>query len=86
MSNLKKLPNIGPELAKRLEIAGINSSEKLIEIGTKNAFIRLKTVFPEACYNQLYALEGAVQGICWHKLSFERKQELKDFMRMIGKE
>jgi DNA transformation protein len=60
MSELIKLPNIGSELAKRLELAGIKSSEELIEAGTESAFIRLKTVFPNACHNQLYALEGAI--------------------------
>ncbi len=83
MSELTKLPNIGSELAKRLDLAGIKTVEKLIELGTENAFIRLRTVFPDACHNQLYALEGAIQGIRWHAISKERKQELQDFMKMI---
>ncbi|MCD4832512.1 MAG: TfoX/Sxy family protein [Bacteroidales bacterium] len=85
MSELTKLPNIGPELAKRLELAGIKSSKKLAELGTENAFIRLKTVFPGACHNQLYALEGAIQGIRWHGISKERKVELQEFMKMTQK-
>ena len=85
MSELTKLPNIGLELAKRLELAGIKSSKKLAELGTENAFIRLKTVFPGACHNQLYALEGAIQGIRWHGISKERKVELQEFMKMTQK-
>ena len=85
MSELTKLPNIGQELAKRLEFAGIKSSEELKRIGAENAFIRLKTVFSGACHNQLYALEGAIQGIRWHGISKERKQELQEFMKMIQK-
>lgn len=86
MSELTKLPNIGSELAKRLDLAGIKTVKKLIELGTENVFIRLKTVFPDACHNQLYALEGAIQGIRWHGISKERKQELQEFMKMIPKD
>ena len=86
MSDLTKLPNIGQELAKRLELAEIYSPEQLLEIGAEKAFVRLKTVFPQACHNQLYALEGAIQGIRWHGISKERKQELQEFMRMFQKD
>jgi len=86
MSKLTNLSNIGPELAKRLELAGINSPEELSDIGAEDAFVRLKTVFPGACHNQLYALEGAIQGIRWHGISKERKQELQEFMRMLQKD
>ncbi len=85
MGNLSNLPNIGKELAKSLELAGINSAEHLKETGTENAFIKLKTVFPGTCHSQLYALEGAIQGIRWHGVSKERKEELKEFMKMVQK-
>jgi DNA transformation protein len=71
------------ELANRLELAGIKSSEELIEVGTEKAFIRLRIVFPDACHNQLYALEVAIQGIRWHGISKERKAELQEFFAMI---
>ncbi|MDR1301443.1 MAG: TfoX/Sxy family protein [Treponema sp.] len=32
-----------------------------------------------ACYNRLCAIEGAIQGIRWHNLSDEIKNELKQF-------
>ena len=50
MNNLTKLPNIGSELAKRLGLAGINSSEKLFALGTEKVFIKLKTIYPDACH------------------------------------
>ncbi len=86
MSELTKLPNIGQELAKRLELSGIKSREDFLELGTEKIFIKLKTVFPGACHNQLYALEGAMQGIRWHRISKERKMELQEFMKMIEKD
>jgi len=33
----------------------------------------------------LYALEGAIQGIRWRGLEQGRKQELKEFYRMMNK-
>lgn len=86
MSKLTSLPNIGHEIAKRLEYAGIETPEELSEMGAENAFIKLKTVFPAACHNQLFALEGAIQGIRWHGISKERKAELQEFMKMLEKD
>lgn len=85
MSDLKILPNIGKELAKSLEQADIYSAEELKEVGSENAFIRIKTIDKMACFSKLCALEGAVQGIRWHGISKERKQELQEFMKMIEK-
>jgi DNA transformation protein len=85
MSELKDLPNIGKELEKLLNKVDIKSAEALRQVGSKNAFIQLKTIYPSACISKLCALEGAVQGIRWHNLSSERKQELKEFLKMIEK-
>ncbi len=85
MSDLTELPNIGKELAKRLELAGFENAEALKAAGTEKVFINLKTVFPGVCHNQLYAIEGAVQGIRWHYLTEQRKQELREFFKMAEK-
>ncbi|HAN18219.1 MAG: competence protein TfoX [Bacteroidetes bacterium GWC2_33_15] len=85
MTELTSLPNIGKELAKTLQQVGIKSGEELKQVGSENAFIRIKTIDPSACINKLCALEGAVQGIRWHNLSKERKQELKEFLKMVEK-
>jgi len=85
MSNLTSLPNIGKIVAGMLEQAGISSAEELKQVGSENAFIRLKAIDPGACLSMLCGLEGAVQGIRWHQLSLERKQELKEFYKMVQK-
>ena len=85
MSDLTKLPNIGKVVAEKLEQVGISSAEELKQVGSENAFIRLKTIDPGACLSMLCGLEGAVQGIRWHNLSPERKQELKEFFKMASK-
>jgi len=85
MSDLKSLPNIGKELEKLLNQVDISTVEELKQAGSENAFIRIKTIDPSACISKLCALEGAVQGIRWHNLTKERKQELKEFLKMVEK-
>lgn len=79
MSELTALANIGKTLADRIELAGITAKSQLKELGAEEVFIRVKSVYPDACINHLYAIEGAVQNIRWHNLSSERKKELKSF-------
>lgn len=79
MNELTTLANIGNTLADRLEQAGISTVQEFKELGAKKVFIRVKCVYPDACINHLYAIEGAVQNIRWHNLSKERKKELKSF-------
>ena len=78
MSNLSTAPNIGKVLAVKLENAGVNSIEILKDISAVNAFIKLKDFDSSSCLSSFYALEGAVQGIRWHNISKERKDELKN--------
>ncbi len=79
MSKLEKQPNIGKELERQLNEVGITTFEELFDIGSKEAWLRIKSVDDSACINRLYALEGAVQGIRWHNLSEDIKGELKEF-------
>ncbi len=85
MVELLTLPNIGAELAKRLRQVGIDSPNELVFIGAEDAFIRLRELDPSVCITQLFALEGAIQGIRWHGLDALRKLELKDFFMHLRK-
>ncbi len=86
MKQLTDLPNIGKTLAKKLNLVGIEKEKVLKEIGSENAIIKIATNENSgACINMLYALEGAIQGIRWHGLDNERKQELKEFYKMLDK-
>ncbi len=80
---LTDLPNIGEELAKRLNQAGIKNDIDLRAAGSKEVFIRLKTIDPGACLNMLYALEGAIKDIRWHQLDKQIKFELKEFFNRL---
>jgi len=71
--------NIGKEMEKKLAAIGIDSSEKLIETGAMQAFLKLKGVYPQVCLVHLYALEGAIENVEFNSLSEEKKKELKEF-------
>jgi len=79
---LTDMPNIGKVVAEKLIQAGIISPEELKTIGTEQAFIRLQTIDETACFSMLQGLEGAIQGIRWHNLPKERKEELKEFFHL----
>lgn len=76
---LSKLPNIGEVLEKQLEAVGIDTPEKLREIGTEQVFLMLKAYETDSCFHKLTAIEGAVRGIPKKNISENRKIELKAF-------
>ena len=79
MGELSNLPNIGKVVEKQLNDVGINTVDELIDIGSKEAWLKIKEVDESACLNRLMALEGAIQNIRWHDLSLEDKKNLKEF-------
>lgn len=81
MEKLSKMPNIGSVLEKKLNDVDINTPEELINIGSKEAFTRIKVIDNTACCSMLCALEGAVQGVRWHNLNDSTKEELKKFFK-----
>jgi len=79
MSDLTAMMNIGREMEKKLTSVGIDSSEKLVRLGAKQAFMQLKQRYPQVCLVHLYTLEGAIHNIEFNGLSEEKKKELKEF-------
>ena len=86
MGELSKLPNIGKVLEGQLNDAGIETVDDLIDIGSKEAWLRIRQMDESACINRLMALEGAIQNIRWHDLSDTDKKDLKDFYSMQKQE
>lgn len=79
MSELTSMRNIGKEMAKKLTKVGIDSSEELIRMGAKQAFLKLKQAYPNVCLVHLYTLEGAIDNTDFNSLSEDTKKELKEF-------
>lgn len=83
MGQLSKLPNIGNKLEDQLIKVGIETVDQLKQIGSKQAWLNIKAIDPSACINRLCALEGAIQGVRWHYLSDEVKDELKELYNAV---
>lgn len=79
MSELISMMNIGKEMERKLTAIGIDSPEKLIETGAKQAFLKLKQTYPQVCLVHLYTLEGAICNTEYNNLSEAKKKELKEF-------
>jgi DNA transformation protein len=79
MGELSKCPNIGKEMEKQLNEAGINTYEELKVLGAEQAWLKIKELDESACIHRLLGLEGALQGIKKTLLSDVRKAELKVF-------
>lgn len=77
------LPNLGKTIEQQLNEVGIETVKQLIEIGSKEAWLRIKAIDDSACINRLYALEGAIEGVRWHNLSEEVKGQLKEFYNIF---
>lgn len=84
MGELNKLPNIGKNLEEKLNDVDIFTRDELLSLGSKVAFMKIRKIDNGACLNMLYALEGAVQGIRWHYLSKETKNDLKIFINSVS--
>jgi DNA transformation protein and related proteins len=86
MKSLIELPNIGKVLAESLEKAGIRNYDDLVNLGSVEAFIRLKQIESDNCYNRLYAIEGAIQETRWHNIPKEERENLKkEYLRLVEK-
>ena len=79
MGELSDLPNIGKVLEEQLNDVGIDTVDDLIDVGSKEAWLKIREMDESACINRLMALEGAIQNIRWHDLSDKDKENLKDF-------
>lgn len=79
MGELSKLPNIGKEVERQLNEAGLFTYEELKEIGAEQAWLKIQAIDPSACIHRLSALEGAIRGVKKTLLPVERKTELREF-------
>ena len=79
MGELSTLPNIGPEVERQLNEAGVTTATELRALGAEDAWLRIQMHDPSACIHRLLALEGAIQGVKKTLLPPARKAELKAF-------
>ena len=79
MGELSKLPNIGKAVEEQLNKVGIDTAEKLRELGAERAWLEIQKIVDSDCIHRLLALEVAICGVKKTLLPDERKAELKEF-------
>lgn len=79
MAELSVMRNIGREIEKKLNSIEINTPEELRDLGSKEAYCRLKMQYPNVCLVHLYTLEGAILDIDYNQLPENIKKDLKEF-------
>jgi DNA transformation protein and related proteins len=85
-TDLQTMPNVGKVLAENLLAVGIETPEQLSQVGSKDAFIRIRaTVDPGACLHMLYGLQGAIDGVPDTRLSDATKADLRRFHRDLAR-
>ena len=81
MQELSSLPNVSKLIKRKLNDVNIYHAEQLKEIGSREAFTKIKTAFPKSCIYFLFRLEGAVTDKKWYRLGKEKEKELGDYFK-----
>ncbi len=81
MGEIANLVNIGEVVEKQLADVGITTFEQLKEIGSKQAWLRIKAIDDSACIHRLLAMEGAIRGVKKKDLPEDVKEDLREFYR-----
>jgi len=71
-----KLRNVGTKSAAWLRQVGIHDAETLLELGSVQAFLKVKRAGFRPSLNLLYALEGAICDCHWQEIGNDRRSEL----------
>lgn len=78
MEVLTTLPNVDSDLAEKLASAGVTSYEELVAHGSVDVALKIcNGLDPGACYNMLYAIEGAIRGVRWYTIPKEERKRLQ---------
>ena len=75
--------NVGKVIEVLLEEIGVDSFEKLCQIGAEDTFLILLANNKNLSKSVLFALEGAIQGVRWFNLDKTRKDQLEKFFHSV---
>lgn len=80
---LRCLPNIGEEMARCLEQAGIRTPQQLRKLGSIRAAVLVNPCrrCGPVCQSALSGLEGAIRGVRWHLIPKVERDKLWDEYR-----
>lgn len=78
MKKTMNLKNVGARTEPWLRAVGVNGYDDLNRIGSVEAYLRLKALYPNKInLLALYAMEAALWNIHWLELPPEIKEQLK---------
>ena len=78
MSGVDSLRNLGPKSVEMLAEVGITTADQLRELGSVEAYRRMKFAFGNrVSLNALWAIEAGLRGIAWRQLTADDKAALK---------
>lgn len=88
--SLGSLPGLGPKSQAMLAKAGIDSIEKLTDLGSVRAYWMVKRTGCNPSLNLLWALEGALSGVHWQQVARNHRTSLlmalEDMEARLGNE
>jgi DNA transformation protein len=76
LTDIAKLPNLGPKSKEMLAAAQIQTVAQLRKLGAIAAYARVKQRNGKASLNLLWALEGALTGLPWQVVAREHRTSL----------
>ena len=82
---LVALKNVGPKSAVWMIEVGVDTPERLIELGAVEVYRRMKAAYPrEVSLCAVWALQGAIDGVASSHLPSDVKQALKNAVSASG--
>lgn len=76
-SEIARMRNLGKVSAEWLAAIGVRTEAELREMGAVNAYRLLVLRGYNPTLNLVWAIEGALQGVLWTKISAETKARLR---------
>jgi DNA transformation protein len=76
---LLDLPNVSVLLSEALQGAGIRDANTLCTAGAEKSWLQLHQHPVHSSPQCLLALEGAIHGVDWHDIPYQRRLELERF-------
>src|SRR5262245_27046629 len=70
------LRSLGPKSQAMLARAGIKTTSQLRRLGSVEAYVRTKRVWPGASLNLLWGLESALSGLPWREVARTHRTSL----------
>ncbi len=77
MTRIRDLRNLGPASEKMLQVAGIESTEMLAQLGSVKSYLKvINEQLSHTSLNLLYAIEGALFDCDWKEVARDEKSRL----------